>query len=236
MKTTPPLPCWSRPSWLRVPSGATIRICPSCKAALACRTAAENHTTALNLAGGFHHAFPDKAEGFCYINDVAVGVAEVQATDLTDRVMVVDCDLHQGNGTAYIFQGDPHVFTFSVHQENLYPLKQKSDCDVGLMNFCTGDKYMANLEKHLLPALDKHRPDLVLYVAGADPYEKDQLGMLLLSIEDLRRRDDLVIGACVERDIPVAATLAGGYAPDVNDTARIHYGTARALADHSENL
>jgi acetoin utilization deacetylase AcuC-like enzyme len=199
---------------------------------LACRAAIREHTMTMNLAGGFHHAFPGWAEGFCYINDVAVGIANAKAEGLVQKVMVVDCDLHQGNGTAYIFQDDPSVFTFSIHQEDLYPLKRRSDCDVGLPDFCPGEVYLEELEKHMLPALDKHQPELVLYVAGADPCEKDQLGLLLLSIEHLRQRDDLVIGACAKRGIPVAATLAGGYAPDVSDTVQIHYGTACSLAEH----
>ena len=190
----------------------------------------------MNLAGGFHHAFDDWAEGFCYINDVAVGIRSVQAEGLAERAMVVDCDLHQGNGTAQIFSDDPSVFTFSIHQENLYPLKRRSDLDVGLPDFCTGDAYLAALRENLLPALERHGPELVLYVAGADPYEKDLLGTLQLSIEDLRRRDDIVVGACAERGIPVAAVLAGGYAPDVSDTVLIHYGTACSLVEHCQLL
>jgi len=203
---------------------------------LACRTAILEHTMAMNLAGGFHHAFADWAEGFCYINDVALGVRHVQARGLAARAMVVDCDLHQGNGTAHIFRDDPEVFTFSIHQENNYPLKRRSDLDVGLPDYCTGEDYLAALRDNLLPALDAHRPEFVLYVAGADPYEKDQLGALLLSMEDLRRRDDLVLGSCAERGIPLAAVLAGGYAPDVRDTVEIHYGTACALLEHARRM
>ena len=199
---------------------------------LACRLAVAEHTMAMNLAGGFHHAFADWAEGFCYINDVAVGVAAARADGRVERAMVVDCDLHQGNGTAHIFQDDPTVFTFSIHQENNYPIKERSDLDVGLPDWCGGEQYLSELQRHLIPSLDRHRPELVVYVAGADPYEADQLGALLLSMEDLRRRDDLVIGACAERGIPVTALLAGGYAPDVRDTVQIHYGTACSLVEH----
>ena len=203
---------------------------------LACHTAAARKTMTMNLAGGFHHAFDGWAEGFCYINDVAVGVRCAQAEELAERVMVVDCDLHQGNGTAEIFRDEPSVFTFSIHEESIYPIKRHSDLDVGLPDFCSGTTYLAALAEHLLPAMDRHRPQLVLYVAGADPYKNDQLGTLQLSIEDLRQRDDLVIGSCAERGIPVAATLAGGYAADVRDTVQIHYGTACALAEHCEKL
>ena len=200
---------------------------------LACRLAVLQKTMTMNLAGGFHHAFPDWAEGFCYINDVALGVRKLTHEGLVRRSMVVDCDLHQGNGTAFIFRDDPDVFTFSIHQQNLYPIKRNSDLDVGLPDYCTGRDYLRALKEALLPALDAHRPEFVLYVAGADPHQKDQLGLLLLSIEDLRQRDDVVIGACAERGVPVTAVLAGGYAPQVDDTVRIHYGTACSLLEHS---
>lgn len=199
---------------------------------LACRTTLQQHTMSMNMAGGWHHAFADHAEGFCYINDVAVGMKKMLQAGLIKRGIVVDCDLHQGNGTARIFRDEPAVFTFSIHQEALYPIKQKSDRDVGLRNHCGGEEYLEALENNLLPALDEHEPEFAIFVAGADPYEKDQLGSLDLTIEHLRRRDDLVIGQCQQRDIPVTALLAGGYAPDVNDTVRIHLGTARSLIEH----
>jgi acetoin utilization deacetylase AcuC-like enzyme len=203
---------------------------------LACRTAVSEHTMTMNLAGGFHHAFPDWAEGFCYINDVAVGIRTVIHEGLVKRAMVIDCDLHQGNGTAFIFRDDPDVFTFSIHEENIYPIKRRSDLDVGLPSFCTGELYLELLERNVVPALDRHRPELVVYVAGADPYEKDQLGSLMLTKEHLRKRDDIVIGSCSARDVPVAVTLAGGYAPDVNDTAEIHFNTALSLVEHCQKL
>lgn len=203
---------------------------------LASRSAIRKHTAAMSLAGGFHHAFPDWAEGFCYINDVAVAVRNMQHEGLAERPIVVDCDLHQGNGTAYIFRDDPDVFTFSIHQQNLYPIKRRSDCDVGLPDLCTGEEYLRQLRTHLLPALREHEPDFALYVAGADPFEKDLLGSLRLTIDDLRARDDLVLEAFVERDMPFAAVLAGGYAEDVNDTVQIHYGTACSLIEHSRQL
>jgi len=203
---------------------------------LACRLAVREQTMTMNLAGGFHHAFADWAEGFCYINDVAVAVRAVRAEGLIERAMIVDCDLHQGNGTAHIFRDDPSVFTFSIHQESNYPIKRQSDLDVGLPDYCTGEHYLRALREAMLPALDEHRPELVLYVAGADPYERDQLGLLRLSVEDLRRRDDLVLGACAERRVPAATVLAGGYAPDVRDTVQIHYGTACSLVEHVRML
>ena len=150
--------------------------------------------------------------------------------------MVVDCDLHQGNGTAYVFADEPEVFTFSIHEEAIYPIKRQSDLDIGLPSFCGGGDYLAALERNLTEAMERHGPQFVLYVAGADPYAEDQLGTLALSIDDLRRRDEMVLGACAERGIPTAVTLAGGYAPHVEDTVAIHYGTARTAAELSGEL
>ncbi len=203
---------------------------------LACRAALEERTFAMNLAGGFHHAFPDWAEGFCYINDVALGVEKVRAEGLVSRAMVVDCDLHQGNGTAYMFRDEPEVFTFSIHQEHNYPYKRRSDLDIGLPDFCGGDRYLSELTDKLPEAMDRHEPEFVLYVAGADPHEEDLLGSLRLNFEDLRRRDDLVLGACAERAIPAAAVLAGGYCPEVETTVRIHFGTVQALCESVDGL
>ena len=203
---------------------------------LACRTAVSQRTMTMNLAGGFHHAFPDWAEGFCYINDVAVGIETVHREGMIERGMVVDCDLHQGNGTAYIFSRKPDILTFSIHQENNYPIKRKSDVDVGLPDLCSGEYYLRALGKNLLPVLEAHRPDLVVYVAGADPYAEDQLGGLLLSVEDLKQRDHLVVGACADMGVPVTALLAGGYARKVEDTVDIHYATACSLVKHAARL
>ncbi|MFP4029588.1 MAG: histone deacetylase [Candidatus Brocadiia bacterium] len=203
---------------------------------LAARLAAQQETMTMNLAGGFHHAFPAKAEGFCYINDVAVAAANALEEGVAERILIVDCDLHQGNGTAYIFRGNPAVFTFSIHQENNYPLKRQSDCDTGLDDYCSGEGYLQALEANVIPAFENHDPDLVFYVAGADPYEKDQLGSLMLSIKDLRQRDDLVLGECSKRQLPVAVMLAGGYAPDLNDTVKIHYGTVCAVTENAGRL
>ncbi|MCK4282718.1 MAG: histone deacetylase [Candidatus Brocadiae bacterium] len=203
---------------------------------LACRLAVAEHTFTMNMAGGFHHAFPDWAEGFCYINDVALGVAKLRHDGLIRKAMVVDCDLHQGNGTAYMFRDEPDVFTFSIHEEYIYPVKGQSDLDIGLPGSCSGAQYLAELEEHLLDALETHRPEFVLYVAGADPYREDMLGTLMLEIEDLKRRDEIVLGACAERDLPAAAVLAGGYAPLVEDTVRIHYNTAAALVALSDKV
>ena len=195
---------------------------------LACLRALEDGAS-MNLTGGFHHAFPDHAEGFCYINDVAVALQVVKARDIIRRAAVVDLDVHQGNGTAFIFQSEPAVFTFSMHQENNYPVKQRSDLDIGLPDGIRDDDYLARLEDNLPRILDSHRPQVVVYLAGADPYEGDQLGGLGLSREGLRRRDACVISHCVRRNIPVTAVLAGGYAEEMEETVRIHHVTGRLL-------
>jgi len=199
--------------------------------ALGCRLAAREGTVAMNLAGGFHHAFPDHAEGFCYINDVALGVALLRRDGLARRAMVVDCDLHQGNGTAYIFRNEPDVFTLSIHEEDIYPVKERSDLDIGLPAYCDGATYLRELREALPAALDRHRPELVLYVAGADPYREDMFGTLMLEMEDLERRDRLVLEECAARGVPVAVVLAGGYAPMVEQTVEIHYQTARLVVE-----
>lgn len=185
---------------------------------------------AMNLGGGFHHAFPDRAEGFCYLNDVAIAVRRLQRDGLIRKALIVDCDLHQGNGTAFIFRDDPAVFTFSIHQENLYPVKQPSDLDIGLPDFAGDEEYLSHLERHVPRLLEAFGPDLVFYLAGADPFMRDQLGLLALTFDGLRRRDELVIGGCVARGIPVAVVLAGGYAAEVRDTVRIHVTTGLVLA------
>ena len=186
---------------------------------------------AVHLGGGFHHAFPDHGEGFCLIHDVAIAIRMLQRERAIRRALVVDLDVHHGNGTAAIFSGDDTVFTFSMHQQNNYPAwKPPSDLDLGLPD-ATGDQdYLALLERHLPVILDRHGPDLVVYLAGADPYERDQLGGLALTIDGLRRRDAYVLGTARSRGLPVAVTLAGGYAANERDTVEIHVNTVREEA------
>jgi len=177
----------------------------------------------INIGGGFHHAFPDHGEGFCVFNDIAIAIRALQHEGLVRRAAVIDLDVHQGNGTAAIFRDDASVFTFSMHDEQNYPaIKPPSDLDVGLETGTGGAEYLAALERHVPAILDRHRPDLVAYVAGADPFEQDQLGGLKLSREDLRRRDRVVFENSASREIPVVALLAGGYAARVEDTVGIH--------------
>lgn len=178
---------------------------------------------AIHIGGGFHHAFPDHGEGFCVLHDVAIAIRDLQSDSRIHRAAVIDVDVHQGNGTAAIFRDDPTVFTFSIHEEDNYPaVKPPSDLDIGLETYAGGERYLASLRHNVPRILDRVEPDLVAYLAGADPYEDDQLGGLKLTREDLRARDRLVFDACVVRGIPVFATLAGGYARDVNDTVGIH--------------
>ena len=185
----------------------------------------------INLAGGFHHAFADHGEGFCVFNDVAIAIRELQHRKTIRRAAVVDVDVHQGNGTAAIFRDDPSVFTFSIHEEENYPaIKPPSDQDIGLESGADGTVYLAALEHWVPRILERHRPDLVAYVAGADPFEEDQLGRLRLTREDLAARDRLTFEAARSRGIPVVAFLAGGYARRVEDTVAIHVGMVEEAA------
>lgn len=221
-----------RTFWSELPLTAEIvhAYTLACGGTLAASRAALSHGSALHLGGGFHHAFADKAEGFCYLNDLAVAARGIQAEGGPRRIAIVDLDVHQGNGTARIFQRDDSVFTLSIHQENNYPLKQQSDLDVGLEDRIGDDAYLQRLEA-ALERVFAFEPGLVLYQAGADPYRDDQLGGLALSFEGLERRDRAVLEGCAQRGIPSVVTLGGGYARQLQDTLRIHATTGRiALA------
>jgi acetoin utilization deacetylase AcuC-like enzyme len=191
-----------------------------------CRTALTDKV-AMHIGGGFHHAAADHGEGFCYVNDVAVGIRKMQQEKRIERAAVIDCDLHQGNGTARIFQGDASVYTFSIHQERLYPVKEQSDWDIGLDDESGDDVYLERLGEAVPKILDGQKPQMVAYVAGADPFKYDQLGALRLTKRGLALRDRMVIEGCHKRGIPVAVVTAGGYALDTNDTVDVHYNTAR---------
>jgi acetoin utilization deacetylase AcuC-like enzyme len=182
-----------------------------------------------NLAGGTHHSFADRGEGFCVLNDVAIAIRALRARKLLRRAAVVDCDVHQGNGTATIFAGDNDTFTFSMHGANNYPLfKAQSTLDVELPDGTTDDEYLECLSKHLLLVF-QHHPQIVFYLAGADPYSRDKLGRLGLSIEGLRDRDAFVLRECYEREVPVVTVMSGGYGKDINDTIEIHCNTIRMV-------
>lgn len=183
---------------------------------------------AVHLGGGFHHAFPDHGEGFCLINDVAIAVRRLVRDGAIDRAVVVDLDVHHGNGTAAVFAGEPAAFTFSMHQQRNYPwAKPPSDLDLGLEDGMGDAEYLALLGRSLPDIVERHRPALAVYLAGADPYQQDQLGGLGLTMDGLRRRDALVLEACRARGVPVAVMLAGGYALRPSDTVAIHAATVR---------
>ena len=218
-----------------------------------------NDKIAFNIGGGFHHAFPDHGEGFCMIHDVAVAIRRMQRDEKIARAMTVDCDVHQGNGTAVIFAGarvpslqlpsrgapvlNPaaarmrnanadDVFTISLHQENNYPMfKPPSSLDLNLPDAMGDDEYLACLGNAISLGLSKFEPELICYIAGADPYREDQLGGLSLTIEGLKERDALVFRAAKTEGIPVMVTLAGGYAFQVEDTITIHCNTVTAAKE-----
>jgi acetoin utilization deacetylase AcuC-like enzyme len=185
-----------------------------------------------NVGGGFHHAFAGHGEGFCAINDIAVAIRAMQRDGRIQRAMVVDCDVHHGNGTAGIFAGDISVFTLSIHQFNNYPSeKPPSSLDIHLPDGVGDEEYLHRLGNGYRTAMTMFHPELLIYVAGADPYCADQLGGLSLSLDGLRERDRLVIGGSLESHIPVTIVLAGGYAVNVQDTVTIHANTAHVAKE-----
>jgi len=199
--------------------------------------AALDEGVAAQLAGGTHHAYAHKGSGFCVFNDVAVAARLMQAETHRQhrrslRVLVIDLDVHQGNGTAAIFRDDLHVFTFSIHGRNNFPLKKEtSDLDLALPDG-TGDRdYLEALQKGLAQAFSRARAQLVIYLSGADAYEGDRFGRLKLSKQGLWMRDRLVFGFCREYRLPVAVTLAGGYAPRIEDIVDIHFQTVKAAEE-----
>jgi acetoin utilization deacetylase AcuC-like enzyme len=189
------------------------------------------HGVAMNLAGGTHHAFPERGEGFCTFNDVAVAIRRLQRAGHVRRAAVVDLDVHQGNGTHACFAGDDSVFTFSMHGAKNFPFhKVPGTLDVELDDGTGDETYLARLAEQLPGVLRRARADVVFYLAGADPHAGDRLGRLALTFEGLLRRDWMVLEACREVGIPVCVTIAGGYGRDVRDTVAVHVGTVRTLA------
>lgn len=198
---------------------------------IAAARAALAEGTAVNLAGGTHHAFSDRGEGYCVFNDIAVAARVLRRDGRIRRALIVDLDVHQGNGTAAIFQDDPAVFTFSVHGAGNFPFKKEtSDLDVALPDGVADDEYLALLAQHVPALIEAQRPDLVFYLAGADPYEGDRLGRLKLTIDGLRARDALVFDACRAARLPVAVSMGGGYAAEIDATVTIHANTIREAA------
>src|SRR5215212_10013610 len=202
-------------------SGGTLGAC----------LAALDEGLAANLAGGTHHAFSDRGEGYCVFNDSAIAARAVQAAGLAERVVVIDTDVHQGNGTAEILRDDPTVFTFSVHGAKNFPFhKEESDLDVALPDGTGDTGFLATLEVGLEAALDVAEADLAIYLAGADPFEGDRLGRLSVTKSGLAERDRIVLETCKERKIPVAITMAGGYARKVEDTVDVHFQSIKRAA------
>ncbi|HLH39981.1 MAG TPA: histone deacetylase [Bryobacteraceae bacterium] len=191
-----------------------------------------NDGVGFNIGGGFHHAFPGHGEGFCAIHDVAVAIRKLQQEKWIERAMVIDCDVHHGNGTAAIFASDPSVFTLSIHQWRNYPgIKPPSNIDVNLEDGVGDQEYLDLLRSACRKAFGEFHPQLVMYVAGADPYRGDQLGGLNLSMEGLKERDRLVLDFARENGAPAVVTFAGGYALRLEDTVTIHSNTVKAAAE-----
>lgn len=186
----------------------------------------------VHIGGGFHHAFADHGEGFCVFNDVAIAIRRMMKDGRISRAMTIDCDLHQGNGTADIFSNDKNIFTFSIHQQNNYPFyKPKSDLDIGLDDYTQDKAYLDKVKEHIPKIISDFKPQLILYVAGADPYKGDQIGNLALTIDGLRKRDEFIFETARNFGVPIAVVLAGGYAVRVEDTVTIHFNTVKtALA------
>jgi acetoin utilization deacetylase AcuC-like enzyme len=200
-------------------SGATIE---------ACRTALQEGC-GLNLAGGTHHAFRAHGEGYCVFNDAAVAARCMQAEGRAARVAIVDCDVHQGNGTASILAGEAAAFTFSIHAAKNYPFhKERSDLDIELPDGTSDEAYLSALQWGMNETLQRAKPDLLIYLAGADPFEGDRLGRLKLTKPGLKARDELVLGTSVALDMPIAIVMAGGYARNISDTVDIHFQTVEA--------
>ena len=202
-------------------SGGTLRAC----------LAALEEGFAANLAGGTHHAFADRGEGYCVFNDSAIAARAVQAAGLVGRVVVIDTDVHQGNGTAAILSDDPTVFTFSIHGEKNFPFhKESGDLDVPLPDGADDDAFLGALTTGLEQSLDASEPGLAIYLAGADPFVGDRLGRLSVTKAGLAERDRIVLEGCRERGIPVAVTMAGGYAEDIVDIVDVHFGSISRAA------
>lgn len=208
-------------------AGATIE---------ACLTALDEGV-AVHLGGGTHHAFSDQGQGYCIFNDSAIAARGLQTEARIQRVLIVDCDVHQGNGTAHILQNDPSIFTFSIHGKNNFPYrKEKSDLDIALEDGADDSVYLDALQKGLIESLERAEAQFVIYLAGADPYSGDRIGRLNISKEGLAARDRMVLQGCREANLPVSITMAGGYAPNIEDTVNIHFQTVLIASQFQKDI
>jgi acetoin utilization deacetylase AcuC-like enzyme len=183
---------------------------------------------AMNIAGGTHHAFSNRGEAFCMLNDQAIGAKYLQQKGLADKILIVDLDVHQGNGTAEIFQKDNSVFTFSMHGKSNYPfVKEKSDLDIDLENGAKDNEYLSILKETLTKLINQEKPDFIYYLCGVDVIETDELGKLALTIEGCKERDRFVLQTCFDLKIPVMCSMGGGYSKDVNVIVHAHANTFR---------
>jgi acetoin utilization deacetylase AcuC-like enzyme len=206
----------------RYSAGGTIA---ACRSALA-------EGIAVSLAGGTHHAFSDQGQGYCWLNDSVIAARAMQAEKRARKILIVDCDVHQGNGSAALVRDDSSIFTFSIHGKNNFPFKkEQSDLDIALENEADDELYLKALANGLKKSIDAAGADLVIYLAGADPYKDDRFGRLNLTKEGLAARDRLVFRSCLEANLPTAVTMAGGYARKVQDTVDIHFQTVLAALD-----
>jgi acetoin utilization deacetylase AcuC-like enzyme len=199
---------------------------------LDCARISRRTGVALNVAGGTHHAFADHGEGFCLLNDIAIAARQLLFENPEERILIVDLDVHQGNGSAAIFADEPRVFTFSMHGQHNYPFRKEiSDLDIGLPDGTSGDTYLARLGQELPVLLDRVRPQQVFYLCGVDVLDTDKFGKLKLSLEDCKARDAFVLETCKSAGIPVAAAMGGGYSADIRRIVEAHCNTFRLAKD-----
>jgi len=211
----------------RYSAGATIA---ACQAAL-------NEGIAVNLGGGTHHAFSDRGQGYCWLNDSAIASRAMQTEGLAGKILIIDCDVHQGNGTAAIVKNDLTIFTFSIHGKNNFPYhKETSSLDIELADGTDDAGYLKALEKGLAASMQNFKADLVIYLAGADPYKDDRFGRLALTKEGLAQRDHLVLQNIYKAGLPAAVTMAGGYARNVQDTVDLHFQTVLSAVDFQKSF
>tara|TARA_R110000796_G_scaffold37722_4_gene95286 strand:- start:179055 stop:179957 length:903 start_codon:yes stop_codon:yes gene_type:complete len=190
------------------------------------------HGVAMNIAGGTHHAYTDHGEAFCMLNDQAIAARYLQSKNLANKILIVDLDVHQGNGTAEIFKNDTSVFTFSMHGESNYPFKkEKSDLDIALTKGIADDEYLSILKKTLPQLIENFQPDFIFYLSGVDVLKSDKLGTLALTVDGCKKRDQFVLQLCHRLKIPVQCSMGGGYSPDIKTIIQAHANTFR-LAQH----